>query len=171
MECCNPDAGWNVQRRSRLRRALELDPVNADAIASIGLDLWFGWRFDESARELHRAEALNRNGELVLRNLYLYYSCVGWPAERGIDYARQLLRLDPFNPTAANNLAWAYWHAHQYEQALKAADAALELNPTYWQSLMARAAALRGLGRYDEAIESALQTVEHSEGYTDAYST
>jgi adenylate cyclase len=170
LECCSPTGQWIVPRRELLRRAIELDPRNADAIASMGLDLMFARDFESAERELHRAEEINPNGELVLRNLNIYYQSVGWPAERAIDYALHWFRLDPLNPSAAVNLSAAYYHACQFEKALAAADTTIELDPNNWFGHWIRSAALQDLDRYSEAIVAAQKTLELSGGYADAYS-
>jgi TolB-like protein/DNA-binding winged helix-turn-helix (wHTH) protein/Flp pilus assembly protein TadD len=170
LECCGPTGQWIVPRRELLRRAIDLDPSNADAIASMGLDLMFARDFAGAERELHRAEEMNPNGELVLRNLNFYYQSVGWPADRAIDYAQHLFRLDPLNPSAAVNLSAAYYHAHQYEKALAVTDTVMELDPNNWFGQWMRSASLADLGRYPEAIVAAEKTLELSGGYADAYS-
>lgn len=157
------------RRNAVLRRAIELDPRNADAHALLGHAHAFGRGFAEGARELHLAEALNPNGELTLRCLAQHYGMVGWPPERAIDYARKGLRLDPLNPWAATNVAIAYWHSHQSHAALAAVDQAIELDPDFWVAHWVRDIVLMDLDRNEEAVAAAKRAVELSGGYVDAY--
>jgi TolB-like protein/Flp pilus assembly protein TadD len=167
-ECCNLMAPWSGPRQILLHRAVELDPRNADAIASLGLDLMLARDFAGAERELHRAEAINPNGELVLRYLNMYYHGVGWPPDRAIDYARRQFKLDPLNPLAAVNLTFAYWQTHHYEEAVAAGKAAIALDPNSWRGYWALDAALIDLGRYEEAIVSARKATALSGNNPDA---
>jgi TolB-like protein/DNA-binding winged helix-turn-helix (wHTH) protein/Flp pilus assembly protein TadD len=168
-ECCDPNGPWTKPRHELLRRALELDPTNADAIASMGFDLMMARDFEGAERTLHRAEAINPNGELVLRYLAYYYQSVGWPPEKSIIYGQQLLRHDPLNVLAAFVLGSSYWQVQQYEQALAVGDKAVELDPTSWLAHWLRSGALIDLGRYEEAILAATKAVELSGGTGNAY--
>jgi pentatricopeptide repeat protein len=166
-----PDGGVQQARREELlRTAIGLDPRNADAHALLGQGYaLYRLKPDDARRELHLAEEINPNGELVLRYLAQYYGTAGWPPERAIDYAQKGLRLDPLNPWAATNVAIAYWECHQYEAALEAADKAIELDPEFWVSHWVRDGALLDLGRPREALEAANRALELSGGYVDTY--
>jgi TolB-like protein/Flp pilus assembly protein TadD len=170
LECCNPEGAWAQPRRALLRRALELDPRHADAIASVGFDLMISTDFAGAERELHRAEALNPNSELVLRFLSFYYTSNGWPPEKAIEYANRLFRLDPLNPLAATDLAAAYYNTNHYAEALAATDKAIELDPNYWFAYWIREATLLDLGRPAEALEATRRTLALAHDYGDAYS-
>ena len=122
---------------------------------------------ESSRREFALAEALNPNGELVLRYLARYYGVWGWPPEKAIGYALRGQQLDPLNPWAIINLAFAYTNADQFPQALLAVDRALEVNPSFWVGWWQRDWVLFELGRYAEAVEAARRALELSGGYVD----
>lgn len=168
-ECCDPGGAWMEPRRQLLRRALELDPNNADAIASTGLDLMMAREFEGAEKALRQAEAINPKGELVLRYLNMFYQGAGWPPEAAIPYAQELLRRDPLNVLAANGLGTAYWQAQQYEQALAMGDKAIELDPNSWLAHWLRSGALLDLGRYEETIQAAKKAIELSDGTGNVY--
>ena len=78
-------------------------------------------------------------------------------------------QLDPLNPWAIISLAFAYFNADQFEQALLAVDRALEVNPSFWVGWWHRDWVLFELGRYAEAVEAARKALELSDGYVDVY--
>jgi tetratricopeptide (TPR) repeat protein len=157
----------NSARRRLLETAIALDPSNADAHATLGLDLAYSMDLDGARQALARAEALNPNGELVLRCLGRYYGVWGWPPEKAIGYTLHGQQLDPLNPWAIINLGIAYTNADRFEQALLANDRALELNPSFWVGWWHRNFVLFELGRYAEAVEAARRALELSGGYVD----
>ncbi|MBI1733385.1 MAG: protein kinase [Gammaproteobacteria bacterium] len=165
------------RRRKLLERALELDPENADAIAVLAYAMLtysgFPPDLERVERELQRAEAISPNSETVLRQLTWFYSGLGWPPERAVDYARRQYQRDPLNPIAALGLAQAYFGTHQFEQQLAAADRVLELDPGFFPAHTQRAMALNELGRYQEALESGMRAAElrgtSAGGYEDVH--
>src|SRR5262249_11474600 len=112
-----------------LRKALEIDPRSGDAHALLGQELELSLDLAGAEREFQLAERAAPNNEYVLRYIAQFYACCGWPAERGIDYARKGQRLDPLNPWAGTNVAIALWHAHRHDEALRHMDDVIEIDP------------------------------------------
>ncbi len=74
--------------------------------------------------------------------------------EEGIRLTLEGLKRGPAARNRAsgfNNLCAGYVGARQYEQAMEACDAALEINASNWHVYNNRALALLGLGRLEEA--------------------
>lgn len=67
--------------------------------------------------------------------------------------ADQAIALNPLDPAGYELLGWISMHKTDWEGALQCADRALELDALHVGSLNLRAAALRALGRDDEADE------------------
>jgi tetratricopeptide (TPR) repeat protein len=116
--------------------------------------------FEGAEREQRIAEELSPGSEYVLHNSAQYFAFVGWPAEKAIDYAQRLRRLDPLNPWVVMQEAIAYFHSHQYQKALRVIDDIMELDPHFWIGPWARSLFLDALGRHDEAVQAALRAVE-----------
>jgi tetratricopeptide (TPR) repeat protein len=134
------------------RRAVALDPENADARANLGYALLFDRRHDEGGTELDLALRANANhadawmfsGDLrVMR---------GFPVD-GIDLMRKALRLNPYPP------GWYYWllgYAQYAAGHYRDAVATLRHEATYRTvSKRILAAALAQRGRQDEAEREA----------------
>jgi len=136
-------------------KALRLDPMLGKAYGVLATHLMRTFDFKGAERALQRAEGLSPSDIDVLIGLSQYYAFVGWPPERGVEYARRALRVDPLNPFAATNVGIALWHAHEYESALRETDKVIEVEPEYWVVHWLRAAVLRDLGRQGEAMDSA----------------
>ncbi len=68
------------------------------------------------------------------------------------DLARKAVALEENSPEAWSNLATALGAAGRDEDALLAADRAIQCNSSYAMAWLAKAAALRDLKRYDEAL-------------------
>ena len=74
---------------------------------------------------------------------------------------RQVLRLDPDNPTAVNNLAWVMW-AQKKPEALAAAERANQLAPNRPLFMDTLAMVLAGQGQLPRALELQKRAIELS---------
>jgi TolB-like protein/Tfp pilus assembly protein PilF len=129
--------GWIDHREGHRRgiaaaeRALDLDPLNASANASLGaLHLW-------STRDWARSEAyFLRAIELDQEYAYTHYwysallSALG-RHEESIHQAQEAEALDPLSPQISFGLSRSLFLARDYRQAIADASRALELHPQY----------------------------------------
>jgi TolB-like protein/DNA-binding winged helix-turn-helix (wHTH) protein/Tfp pilus assembly protein PilF len=136
-------------------RAVELDPMLGEGYAAMGQYLMRTLDFVGAERAMRRAEALSPNDADVLFQLSQYYAYAGWPPEKGVEYARRALILDPLNIFAATNVGIALWHIHDYESALREVDKVIAIDSDFWVAHWVRAAVLRDLGRLQEAMTAA----------------
>jgi adenylate cyclase len=153
------------------RRAVAVDPNLADAHVGLSRVLFslgiYGFRrereilFGEAEASSRRGLALDSQNALAYFMLSLGASHRG-DAETAADHSRQALRLNPNLSPAWFSLAVASSFAGRPDEALDAIDTALRLSPcdpfkATW--LAQRASALYLSKRYEEAVESARQSM------------
>ena len=143
-------------------RALEIDPTSADAHISMGHAYMqeFDWR--AAAMELECGLKLNPNYAVG----HLYYSAylaVRERFEEAILYAQRAESLDPLSVSAIANTAWIYCFARRYDESIKHAFSALELDTRFVpaQQVLSRAYLQKGLSK--EAIAVLKKAVVLSE--------
>lgn len=64
----------------------------------------------------------------------------------------EALDLDPLSKPLQNLLAWLYYYARRYQEALDICDRMLELDPHYYHTLAVQGLIYAALQRYDDAI-------------------
>ncbi len=133
---------------SNFDEALRLQPENARAHAGYGNFLMERERYDEALKETETALAIQPDNELALANRVHILTQTN--PEKAEELARQLVEKDPNNPH------WWFWYRGaltklgRNEEALDAAQKAVDLNPDGFYS-GGLAEALFKLGRMDEA--------------------
>jgi adenylate cyclase len=138
------------------RRAVALDPANAEARARLSAASFFHGDLEEQLREAERALALSPNlaeGH-GMKGLGLIFS--GRPRE-GLAAVETALRLDPRNPLRSSQLIWivfGHYFCGDYEAAANAARLAIRSYPDFPIPYRWLAAALGQLERRDEAKEA-----------------
>ncbi|HSC17830.1 MAG TPA: hypothetical protein VLC74_02845 [Rhizomicrobium sp.] len=131
-----------------LRKALQLDPRNLDALSTDLRVAMLGWAWDRASRDAQALLAINPHNVFTIRGLEFYYAMLGFP-EQGTAALRESTRLDPLSFVDFNNLATAYNDRALYIDAASAARNALALKPNRPLSLynLCWAYAGAGLGR------------------------
>ena len=71
---------------------------------------------------------------------------------RRIAESLQALQLEPLNANIAAHLAWAYYYARRYDEAVTQCGRTLELDPTYYQGYYFRGMALAQQQQFSQAI-------------------
>ena len=133
-------------------RAVELDPMSADAHASRGAAMAFvNFNRDEARREFLRA--LELNPAHASAQLWLAVS-QGWHGEYAdaVDSARRAVELDPLSAAAHGVLGWWLVHARRYDEALGVLDRTLEIGAANFLGRYFRATAYVAMGRTSEAV-------------------
>ncbi len=118
----------NLEAEKMFEAASHLDPTYTDAYAMLA------WT------HLKRAE----------------HGWTEWPdkaLEHAHDLAQRALRLEPSNVHAQAVLATVYMYRQDYEEALRAIDRVIELNPNYAENHSDRGWVLLLAGRTEDAIE------------------
>jgi TolB-like protein/tetratricopeptide (TPR) repeat protein len=151
--------------RDAARTAIGLDPRDALAhFAAAGASLYLG-EHAAALDEARRTIALNSNfgfGHFRLGQVLLYG---GRPAEAIAPFERSL-RFSPFDPQLGamhRTLAFAYFHAGNYDAAVEQAKFALYLG--HARAVGVLTASLVKLGRIDEAVRE-IERAPHREGAT-----
>ena len=162
------------------KQAIALDPEFAAAHARIAYllftSVWLGHAKDtaraiSSARAAaERATSLDPNDTMAhfaLGGVHLFAGEI----EMGIAEMQTAIAINSNFARGHFGLGWAYaYSAGQWEQALPHYDAALRLSPrapSRWLILMFKGAALRNLGRHDDAITCCRQACQFPDsGYS-----
>ena len=134
------------------QRAVELDPMSADAHASRGAAMAFvNFDRDEARREFLRALELNPAHATALTWLAVSN---GWHGDYSdaVDSARKAVELDPLSPAANGVLGWWLVHAGRYDEALGVLDRTLEISASSFLGRYFRATAYVAMGRTSEAV-------------------
>ncbi len=141
------------------RRAIELDPGDAEAHAHLGWAL--GFQGDLGPSEAEFDTALRLNPETPR---FCGYSAnaqgFGHP-ERAAEAADSAIRLNPgYPPFQAPSLSYAYFAVGRYEDALRVLERLPKDNYIYW-SWVLRAASYAALDRAAEAKAALSDALQH----------
>ena len=132
------------------RRAVELDPMDAEARSMLGFALAEGGDLAQSEVEIDKAMSLNPNSADVLTWFANWASAFGKP-QAGAEAADRAIRLNPSMPVWAIPMyRSAYFMAGRYEDALRV-HMARSKDLFYRDDYVYYAAMLAGLGRDAEA--------------------
>lgn len=146
------------------RRALELDPDNASAQATLGYAaLYYDWDLEEAESRFLRSIALDPG----YSKAHQWYANLLTAAGRFDEAEREMRRaqqLDPLSLIASAALGWVRYHAGHQEQALEQLRLTLALEPDFELAYLWSGWALEELGRYDEALEMLKEAVSRSGG-------
>jgi len=133
------------------RKALELDPDNAEALYTLATTIYEydrGW--DESARLFNRAIELDPDYSQGLTWYCYFLSSVGrW--EEAVPWCERSVELDPLHVQGLTSLGEVLILAGRYEEGIRETARALALQPSFGPAYMQTVFALVSLGRLDEA--------------------
>ncbi len=144
------------------RRALELDPLNAGAHASLGALLFWSARNWEVS-----ADHFRRSIELDPEYAYAHYwysallSTLGRHRE-AVGEARIADRLDPLSPQVAYGVSRALFLSREYDEAVREIHASLSLFPDYGPLLAQLCRCRTMLGEFGAAEEACSREKEVS---------
>ncbi|MCI0537804.1 MAG: tetratricopeptide repeat-containing serine/threonine-protein kinase [Verrucomicrobiales bacterium] len=140
-----------------LRKAVQLDPANAEALALLGrVKAIYGFGVLEGERLLLRALALDSNNLTVLQNLSM---CEAWLGrDKGaIMYARRAQQLDPTSVSVNRNLGHRLFEVRSFNEAIAQFQKTLELHPNHANILSLLAITYEQMGKTNEACETYLK--------------
>jgi DNA-binding winged helix-turn-helix (wHTH) protein/TolB-like protein/Tfp pilus assembly protein PilF len=111
------------------RQALKIEESNAEAHATLGAVMfWHEWNAREARR--HFEQALDRNASLArAHHDYGFLLVETGSAEAGISELRTAIALDPLAPRVNLDAGWVFLQARRYQDAVRYAKRALELEP------------------------------------------
>jgi DNA-binding winged helix-turn-helix (wHTH) protein/TolB-like protein/Tfp pilus assembly protein PilF len=138
--------------KAAVTRALELDPMLADAHSTLALILWqYDWDFAAAEREFRRAVELDPGGAFARSQQGFFLGAMGRAAEsvEATDHARSL---DPLSTDVGVANAITYYWARRYTEAADRIARVRGLDASLWLVSVISGRALEGQGRLDEAI-------------------
>jgi TolB-like protein/class 3 adenylate cyclase/Flp pilus assembly protein TadD len=170
----------NAQARQMSEKALALDPQYAEAYAWLGQTYWMEWnqRWSADPQTLERALALAQRATALDDSLPIAHSLLSFvyaqqqQYDQAVAEGEQAIALDPNNADSyasqANVLNWA----GRPEEALRAVDQAMRLNPRYppWY-LFEVGFSYRLAGRYAEAIDATKEAISRGPNFLPSYVT
>jgi len=119
----------NERARHAIQQALATDPLNGSAYAVLALiEGHYDWDFAAASQHIERALELAPRDSVVLWAAAKLAGCLCQP-EEAVDFARQLVAVDPISPIGYGRLGVALRANNQLNEAAAALRTALSLNP------------------------------------------
>jgi TolB-like protein len=148
----DPAGDPQLQARNAALLALELNPSLAGPhLALAWLAAAEDWDLEEARRHVDRALELDPNFSEAL-HVKACFDLLAGDIEAGLQRAERAAALHPAAPSAQADLAWNYFYARRFEQALVAARTTLELESRNIAGFRVQMHSLLQLGRAQEAL-------------------
>ena len=141
---------------AQARRAVALDPRDAEAHAMLSFALLTAGDSSASIESARRAVNLNPSFPLALTFLAYMSHMTGHPPQESIDLVQRAMRLSPQDPIEwlfYDTLGGAYWNAGRYQDGVAVSKRLIALLPDYYFGYIWCAMNLVALGQIDEAKE------------------
>jgi DNA-binding winged helix-turn-helix (wHTH) protein/TolB-like protein len=127
-----PPAGANdafAKAGAAAREALKIEETSAEAHAALGAVMfWYEWNAKEARR--HLEQALERNASLArAHHDYGFLLVETGSPDTGIGELRTGIALDPLAPRVNLDAGWVFLQAHRFDEAVRYARRAVELEP------------------------------------------
>ncbi len=124
------DEGYR-QARNDVKKALELDPNLADALAALGwIQMTYDWDWAGADSSYRRALELEPGNATVIRNAAGLATTLG-RLDEALTLNRRAAELDPLSVSAHYYLGIHAYYAGHFDEAEAAVKKSLELNPDY----------------------------------------
>lgn len=147
-----PPAEALAKAKASAKQALTLDPSLAAGHTAVGYaTLHFDWNAEKACREFDQAIALNPTW-VDAHHWHSHALCAAGRFPESLAACRQTLELDPLNPLMHAHLAWHYYMAREFDEALAQSEHVIRMEPTFHWGHFFAGWALERLGRKDEAI-------------------
>jgi eukaryotic-like serine/threonine-protein kinase len=157
------------QGRAAAAKALELDPLLAEAHTSLAHLSLHSWNLQAADREFKRALELNPHYANLHHWQAEYFTALQRSAE-AVAAERRSLELDPLSLVINTDLGWHLYFGRQYDQAIAQYRRALELDRNFPLAHLRLGQVYAQKGNYQEAIAELNQAVTLSGGSTEAIS-
>jgi tetratricopeptide (TPR) repeat protein len=141
------------------RKALELNPKNADALYYLGLALFGRRQYDEAIRHLSEAAKMKPDGSEIQAELGVVFIAKDQLNE-AIRHLQRSLEIAPDNAEAYFNLGVAMFRRGNKQEAMKCWSRAVELKPDDYETHYNLAMVLEEQKDLDKAIEHYRRTVQ-----------
>jgi TolB-like protein/Tfp pilus assembly protein PilF len=157
-----PPAEALAKAKTAAARALELDPQLAAGHTAVGYTrLHFDWNADAACRKFDEAIALNP----AWVDAHHWHSHALSAAGRFTDSlaaCHRIVELDPLNPLMHAHVAWHYYMARDFAEALAQSERVIRVEPGFHWGHFFAGWALERLGRGGEAVTALKKSVECS---------
>lgn len=132
---------WN-NARAAAEKALAINGANAEAHNALANVLfWHEWNWPLAEQHFTRAIAINMSFPAAHHDYAFFLVAMG-RTEQGLTSLRRSIALDPLSPRINIDSGWLYLQAHRFEDAIRQAKRAQELEPSLAE---ARACILKAL--------------------------
>jgi serine/threonine protein kinase/Tfp pilus assembly protein PilF len=149
-----------ARARQAAEKARQLEPESPDVHVSLALvEHYFGWDLRREEVELRRAIELAPRSGAPYSWLGLMLSFTQRLAE-GLDLARRAAELEPLSANVQTNVAWNFFAARRFDEAVPEFQRALHIDPNAPYPLWAIALTYQRLGRHTESIQSLEKAAE-----------
>ena len=143
------------QSKAAISKALELDPMLAEALAASGeIKYYYDWDWVGAENDLKRAVELNPGSDFARVSYGYFLSAVG-RFDDAIEQATIAKELDPLSPSAFHLVAYSLMGKHEYDRAAAEFRAALDLNPNWTWGYIKLAKTYADNGQCEEALATA----------------
>ncbi len=144
--------------RAAAERAIELDGELAEAYSALGgVRTWFDWDWPGAQAAFERSIELDPSDATAH-----YWNAVRRIAlgQEGIEEVRLARELDPLSLNVAAGLGMANYQLRKYDEAIKACERTLGLDPRFHNALFWLSRAYSFKGMHEDAIAAAQRLVE-----------
>src|SRR5688572_367565 len=157
-----PPAEALAKAQTAAKRALELDPQLAAGHTAVGYTaLHFDWNADKACREFDQAIALNP-AWVDAHHWHSHALCAAGRFRESLASCHRIVELDPVNPLMHAHVAWHYYMAREYADALAQAEKVIRMEPSFHWGYFFAGWALEQLGRGSDAVNTLKQAAQNS---------
>jgi len=157
-----PPAEALAKSKAAATRALQLDPQLAAGHTAIGYTtLHFDWDADRASTEFDKAIALNP-AWVDAHHWHSHALCAAGRFSASLAACHRIVELDPLNPLMHAHVAWHYYMAKQYDDALVHAERVVRMESAFHWGYFFAGWALERLGRYAESVAALREAVRCS---------
>jgi TolB-like protein/class 3 adenylate cyclase/Flp pilus assembly protein TadD len=162
--------GWGMmspqeafpKAKGAAEKALQIDPTLAEAHTSLAyIQQNYDWDFISSEKEFRRGIELNPN-YATAHQWYALSLVVRERYPEAIAEIKKAQEVDPLSLIIGTNVAWMYYFARQYDEALRQGQSTLDLDSSYAGTHFMIGQAYRQKGQYEEAITEFQKAVDLS---------
>jgi TolB-like protein/DNA-binding winged helix-turn-helix (wHTH) protein len=142
------------QARVAAEKALSINEANAAAHNALAnAFFWSEWNWKEAERHFTRAIALNPSFSQAHYDYAFFLVAMG-RTEQGLTSLRQAIAADPLSTHINMDAGWLYLQAHRFDDAIRQAKRALELEPGLTEANACIVRALIDEKKFREALDA-----------------
>lgn len=158
--CYLPPHETMPKARSAAQKALQIDPLLAEAHASLGhIKSLYDWDWPGAESEFKRSIELNPGYAPAYMWYGITFFAVLGRLEEALLQMKKARELDPLSLIINNDVGLIHFFAGRYEQAIEEYRRTLEIDSHFFVSHQSLGLAYLQLGRFDEAIAELQQAL------------